>query len=125
MARTRADRGRLAGLRDELAAVGADEFCRRRYTRDAPIPKRLSLALIAAPVVAEWEMRRIFARNWTAKRKRALTLIADGKSNKQIAADLGISHAGATNHVRCVIHLLKANNRAHAVHLAHQQHLLS
>jgi DNA-binding NarL/FixJ family response regulator len=117
--------GRVDLLRVELEEVGVDEFCRRRYERDRPIPQRLSVALLKAPVIPEWNLNRVFARNWTDKRRRALTMVADGKSNKQIAVELGISHVGATDHVRCVMHLLNASNRAHAVHLAHQQHLLS
>jgi DNA-binding NarL/FixJ family response regulator len=117
---------RVDHLKAELEVVGVDEFCRRRYTQDAPIPQRLSLALVRAPIHEEWELsRRVYATTWTERRTQALAMMAAGRSNKEIAAELRIGRAGATDLVRCVLSLLNATNRAHAIHLAHQQNLLS
>lgn len=42
-------------------------------------------------------------------------LIGDGKADKQIADELGISENTVAAHLRMVFHRLKARSRAHAV----------
>ena len=44
-----------------------------------------------------------------------LTLVADGKTNKQIGSDLYLSAATIHSHLKNVFRKLDANDRAHAV----------
>ena len=44
-----------------------------------------------------------------------LTLVADGKTNKQIGSDLYLSSATIHSHLKNVFRKLDANDRAHAV----------
>ena len=47
-----------------------------------------------------------------------LRKLADGKSNKLIAHDLGMAEATVKIHVREIMRKLKATNRTQAAHLA-------
>ncbi|MDI6097209.1 helix-turn-helix transcriptional regulator [Actinoplanes sp. NEAU-A12] len=46
---------------------------------------------------------------------QVLTLVADGKTNKQIGSDLYLSAATIHSHLKNVFRKLGANDRAHAV----------
>ena len=54
----------------------------------------------------------------TDREVEVLGLIADGKSNKQIAYDLSINEETAKTHVKNILAKLHANDRTHAVTLA-------
>jgi DNA-binding NarL/FixJ family response regulator len=54
----------------------------------------------------------------TDREVEVLGLIADGKSNKQIAYDLSINEETAKTHVKNILAKLRANDRTHAVTLA-------
>jgi len=54
----------------------------------------------------------------TSKEVQILTYIAEGNTNKRIAAVLGISEQTIKNHVSAILRKLNANDRAHAVFLA-------
>ena len=54
----------------------------------------------------------------TSKEVQILTLIAEGNTNKRIAAILGMSEQTIKNHVSAILRKLNANDRAHAVFLA-------
>ncbi len=47
---------------------------------------------------------------FTRSRKNALRLFMEGKSNKEIAADLKITPNGAEHHVRQAMNAFNANN---------------
>jgi DNA-binding NarL/FixJ family response regulator len=47
-----------------------------------------------------------------------LTLVANGKANKEVADILGMSESGIKQRVSNILRKLNANNRAHAVVLA-------
>lgn len=58
------------------------------------------------------------------KEIQVLHLIADGKTNKEIAWQLNCSEAAVKMHVRSTCQKLGANNRAHAVVLAKRHNLI-
>ena len=56
---------------------------------------------------------------------QVLTLVADGKTNKQIGTDLYLSTATIHSHLKNVFRKLDANDRAHAVAKAFRAGVLS
>lgn len=60
----------------------------------------------------------------TPRQREVLRLVAAGKSNKEIAAELHITERTAKFHLTAIFNKLGAENRAQAVALAGQRHLL-
>jgi DNA-binding NarL/FixJ family response regulator len=60
----------------------------------------------------------------TPREREVLRLLAAGKSNKQIGAALRISERTAKFHVTAIFNKLGAGNRAQAVSLAKEKHLI-
>ncbi len=60
----------------------------------------------------------------TARQREILRLIAAGRSNKEIAADLSITERTAKFHVTGILNRLAADNRAQAVAIALERGLL-
>ena len=54
-------------------------------------------------------------KNLTNRQSQVLDLIAQGKSNKQIAYDIGVSEATVKLHINALLRSLKVNNRTQAV----------
>lgn len=66
----------------------------------------------------EDELRRIYAARvatLTGCQRTILELMAEGKTNKVIARELGISPGTVGHHVKRVLRRLSATNRHHAV----------
>jgi two-component system response regulator DevR len=57
----------------------------------------------------------------STQEKRVLTLVADGKTNKEIAADLGLSEKTIKNHLSNIFQKLQVSRRAHAAAIFRQQ----
>jgi DNA-binding NarL/FixJ family response regulator len=76
------------------------------------VDPRASAALIAG------------GRPLSRREREVLRLIAEGQSNKQIAAKLRITERTAKFHVTSILNKLGADNRAQAVALAAERHLL-
>ena len=68
-------------------------------------------------VRAIYEARRL-APGLTPREHEALKLLAKGKSNREIAADLGVSEDGAKIHLKHVFSKLDAKDRIEAVAIA-------
>ena len=51
----------------------------------------------------------------TNRQSQVLDLIAQGKSNKQIAYEMGVSEATVKLHINALLRSLKVNNRTQAV----------
>jgi DNA-binding CsgD family transcriptional regulator len=112
---------RTDDIRAELAAVGTDEFCARRYKRE-DMPVRLMRALSKSPVL---NARQIGRRGksagelgWTDVRLSTLRMMAEGKLDKEIAHEDGVSIWTVKTRVMQIYALLDADNRAHAVAIA-------
>ncbi len=60
----------------------------------------------------------------STREREVLRLVAEGKSNKEIAAKLRITERTAKFHVTAIFNKLGAENRAQAVAIAAEQHLL-
>ena len=58
------------------------------------------------------------------RQTEVLTMIANGKSNKEIAAQLGIRIDSVEDIANTLYAKLSASNRAEAVDIAHRKHLL-
>ena len=74
---------------------------------------------IASRVIGRDRRQRL-----TAREREVLTLVARGKSNKEIAKSLRISERTAKFHVTAIFNKLGAENRAQAVAIAAEQHLI-
>ena len=62
--------------------------------------------------------------NLSAREREVLALVSKGKSNKEIAADLGISEATVKCHVSVILARLKVSDRTQAVMMALQRGLI-
>jgi DNA-binding NarL/FixJ family response regulator len=60
----------------------------------------------------------------TKRQREVLRLIAEGKSNKEIAAKLRITERTVKFHVASILNRLDAENRAQAVAIATERHLI-
>lgn len=60
----------------------------------------------------------------TPREREVLALVAAGKSNKEIASALGIAERTAKFHVTAILAKLGAENRAQAVAIAAERHLI-
>ncbi|HKO55584.1 MAG TPA: response regulator transcription factor [Thermoanaerobaculia bacterium] len=60
----------------------------------------------------------------TPREREVLALVAAGKSNKEIASALGIAERTAKFHVTAILAKLRAENRAQAVAIAAERHLI-
>ena len=58
--------------------------------------------------------------NLTPQQLRVLTMVSEGKLNKQIAYDLDISEATVKSHVSAILQKLGVNSRTQAVILANR-----
>ena len=79
---------------------------------------------IAAMLVQEVCGKRPTAPPLSKREQEVLRLVAEGRSNKQIAHALTISERTVKFHVTSLFQKLKAENRAQVVALAVQRHLL-
>jgi DNA-binding NarL/FixJ family response regulator len=78
---------------------------------------------VAARLMAEITLPRA-AGSLSPREVEVIRLVSDGRSNKQIAAELGITERTVKYHVSSVMSKLGADNRAQAVALASQRGLL-
>ena len=63
-------------------------------------------------------------KNLTNRQSQVLDLKAQGKSNKQIAYDMGVSEATVKLHINALLRSLKVNNRTQAVITAQKMGLI-
>ena len=84
------------------------------------------------PVVASKLLQRMAAPESTEREPgltecetQVLGLLAQGRANKEIAAELGISERTAKFHVSSILSKLGASNRTEAVRMAVQRHLVA
>ena len=106
-----------------LKDVGADELARAiraahsgRATLSPEAARALAKAAIEPPALGQ---------DLTKREREVLSLLAEGKSNTEIAQTLNISHHTARFHVSTILSKLNAANRAEAAALAIKLNLLS
>ncbi len=63
----------------------------------------------------DFNSKNLLKKNLTNRQSQVLELIAQGKSNKQIAYDMGVSEATVKLHINALLRSLKVNNRTQAV----------
>lgn len=105
----------IAGLGVEIAEVGVDEFCRRRYERET------------APIELFEALGRAFTepeQTLTERRLETLRLVAEGFTNSEIGKTLFVTEETVKTQIQSIYSVLGARNRAHAVHLGHLSGLL-
>lgn len=68
--------------------------------------------------------RRNNGKTLTNRQSQVLDLIAEGKSNKQIAYEMGVSEATVKLHINALLRSLKVNNRTQAVVTAQKMGLI-
>lgn len=64
------------------------------------------------------------SKTLTNRQSQVLDLIAEGKSNKQIAYEMGVSEATVKLHINALLRSLKVNNRTQAVITAQKMGLI-
>ena len=101
-----------APLADLLRAV------ERVAAGDAYVDPVLAGALVGAPLTQR-------SPNLTTREREVLRLLADGRSNDAIAAELGISTETVRTHLRKAMTKLDADTRTHAVATALRHSLIS
>lgn len=77
------------------------------------------------PDVAVRLAERISTNDLTSREVEVLTLIAQGRSNRQIGDDLHIAEGTVKAHVNSILGKLGANDRTHAVTIAFQRGILN
>lgn len=82
----------------------------------APVSVRPPVARTAQPSISR---PRRLRRPLTAREIEVLALIADGKTNEEVAARLGIARHTVKSHMAHILDALGAMNSAHAVAIAH------
>ncbi|MCU0491541.1 MAG: response regulator transcription factor [Chloroflexaceae bacterium] len=83
---------------------------------------------IAARMIAEFgrrqEPQQPEYEPLSEREREVLRLISDGRSNKEIAAELVLAEGTVKNHVSTILDKLQAANRTHAARLAREQGLI-
>jgi DNA-binding NarL/FixJ family response regulator len=109
--------GRLEQLADAVRAVAQGEAAL------APsITRRLMAELAAQPDVRRHTPEQL--EELTAREREVVALVAAGLSNREIAAQLVVSHATAKTHVSRALYKLHARDRAQLVRLAYETGLV-
>jgi len=127
-------------VRPEILTALADSLRDLRETPQSPIPANVIAALakvakpgtalkidlaasaeIGAPLVTvtqETTSDPLFDL-LTARQRQVATLVIEGRSNKQIAATLGISIATVKDHVHAILQRLNLSSRSAVIAAAH------
>ena len=71
--------------------------------------------LIESVSINKLSKESIGVKTLTARQAQVLDLIAQGKSNKQIAYDIGVSESTVKLHINALLRTLHVNNRTQAV----------
>lgn len=111
---------RRSAKRGFSLASPIDDDALRRLVVAAPIPDRLLRNLERAPIVDTAKLRtfRVVNPTLTPALLAVLERVAVGRTNPQIAADLGISLEAARDRVKRLLRLYDARNRTHLAALA-------
>ena len=121
-----------ACLNKEITAEQLVEVIRRVARGEHPINESLT----TRPKLAEQVLHQFQRLSWqsegegfmsplTPREIEILRIIAQGRLNKQIAAELGISEQTIKNHVTSILRKLNANARTEAVVVAIKQGLIT
>ncbi len=87
-------------------------------TVESPLDSLLSILRINGSVIIrpkQTENVPVDAQPLTEREREVLSLVAEGYSNKLIAARLGISERTVKNHLTYIMTKLRASDRTHAV----------
>ncbi len=96
------------------------DFLRAFVLGENPVsPYLLDLAMPSRP-----ENKELEKINITAREQQVLKLIADGKSNKQIASDIFLSIETVKTHISKIFRKLEVNNRMEAVMAARKRRII-
>lgn len=107
-------------LESGLTQASLEQTLRQLDQGQAPMPALLGRGLVTRLAATEARMAdRPFLL--TARERQVLSLMVDGRSNKEIARHLRVSEHGAKRHVAFVLAKLNCPNRTAAVALVLQQ----
>jgi len=110
---------------DRALAAGAKGYLLKGAPLD-DIERAIAAVARGESVLDSRITSRVLARRQrlTPREREVLRLVAAGKSNKEIAATLRISARTAKFHVTAIFNKLGAQNRAQAVAVAKERHLI-
>jgi DNA-binding CsgD family transcriptional regulator len=111
----------LAQAHDAAAAAGAKPLA----ADIAALAQRARLALDAPVEAATAPVDPADSLGLTARERDVLRLVADGRTNRQIAEELFISPKTASVHVSNILAKLTVSTRGEAAALAHRLHLFA
>jgi len=104
-------------LESGLTTASLADTLRQLSQGQTPMPTMLARGLVSRLRATESERPFLL----TARELQVLTLMVDGRSNKEIARQLRVSEHGAKRHVACVLAKLNCPNRTAAVALVLQK----
>jgi DNA-binding NarL/FixJ family response regulator len=88
---------------------------------EAPLSRGLAIKIVR--YLAQDEQRPSEATGLTPREDEVLSLVAEGKTNRDVAADLSISEETVKFHMTNILHKLHLGNRAQVVAYAHRHGL--
>jgi two-component system, NarL family, nitrate/nitrite response regulator NarL len=107
--------GAAGVLRKDISAAGLVRSLRAIVNGEAPLCRDLTASLVARIQLLDSQaVARSQVFDLSRREQEVLALIADGQSNKAIAADLRISQFTAKRHVQNILNKLGLHNRGEA-----------
>jgi two-component system, NarL family, nitrate/nitrite response regulator NarL len=108
-------------LESGLTRASLADTLRQLSQGQTPMPTMLARGLVTRLRATEAERPFLL----TARELQVMTLMVDGRSNKEIARQLRVSEHGAKRHVACVLAKLNCPNRTAAVALVLQKGIVN
>ena len=123
----------LTTYRGDVRAVQAIRAGAQAYLLKSALRKELTEAIRALaagkryfpPEIAAELAQYLGQEGLSARETQVLQLIALGQSNKQVAAELGLSEDTVKGHLRSIMDKLGASNRTHAVTIGIERGFIS
>lgn len=101
--------------------AGADDAVTKSYTREQLVSL---IRGVSGETLVERAKDERETKELSARELEVLRHIADGKADKEIAHELGISTNTVKHHISNIYHKLDAVNRAEAIARGYQRHLI-
>ena len=101
---------------DQILLNGANGFITKTASKEEMLNAIHAVLAGEIVVVSDNDLEKKI--DLSKRQIETLGFLIKGKSNKEIAAEMGVSHATVREHVSNILELLKAENRTHAALIA-------